>query len=132
MEERLLLHLQTCNCPGHSVLGTDEDKQDPSGYASEPTEPKLCVCTKGKRKVTVIGDPLPCWTGDTYLLTQADVSGGFFACQEPGSVMLQRDCQGLSGSQTITPSCTSTWAPMLLPGVTWSISQVPTELWGRG
>lgn len=50
--------------------------------------------------------------------------GRFPACHAFGSKMLWQSCQGLSGPQSITPSCSSMWAPMILAGETWSVASV--------
>lgn len=50
--------------------------------------------------------------------------GRFPACHAFGSKMLWQSCQGLSGLQTITPSCSSMWASMTLAGETWSVASV--------
>lgn len=55
-------------------------------------------------------------------------------CCLPGA-RIQDPAEGgpdLSGYRTITPSCSSVWAPMVWPGVGWMVSRVPAEHWGDG
>lgn len=90
--------------------------------------PKPCKTPRKKWRFIVMGDSL---LGDTEAPMISHLER-FAACQEPGSGMLWRHCRSSSSSLTTRACCYCIWAQMILPGETWTVSKVTTELRGQG